>query len=268
MSTSPAAGRSRSIPDCGAVASVRRRACRGRPTRSGSPTAAIWKARCTPSSSIRSSRTARDADHRRHEQCRQSLSFDPERQISVLHGVDRQRPVGRRNRSGYHRSTAPPVTAFTWWFWRREHRLAHIPPPESDDEKQKEGRGIENRGQGSPTRNHLLTSTRKRPGPRRIRKRRSAAAPKATVIDLPDIGNRILSLPIPSRNYVDLAVGGKTGELFLAEGPPVGRSSSNPGMPIRALWRFATDKRLTEEIPERAVEFQGLLQRREAAVRT
>jgi len=70
---------------------------------------------------------------------------------------------------------------------------------------------------------------------------------KPTVIDLPGIGNRILALPIPARNYVDLQVG-KTGVLFLAEGSPVGRASGEGGAPIRSLWRFTTEKRKTEEI--------------------
>jgi tricorn protease len=70
---------------------------------------------------------------------------------------------------------------------------------------------------------------------------------KPTVIDLPEIGNRILSLPIPSRNYVDLQVG-KTGVLFLAEGSPVGRASDGGGAPIRSLWQFTTEKRKTEEV--------------------
>jgi tricorn protease len=78
-------------------------------------------------------------------------------------------------------------------------------------------------------------------------KKKAEAKPKPTVIDLADIGNRILSLPIPSRNYSELAVG-KSGVLFLAEGPPVGRSAEDPGSPIRALWRFTTEKRQTEEI--------------------
>ena len=67
------------------------------------------------------------------------------------------------------------------------------------------------------------------------------------MIDLAGIGNRILALPIPARNYVDLAVG-KAGVLFLAEGPPVGRSTDNSAIPIRALWRFTTEKRETEQI--------------------
>jgi tricorn protease len=71
--------------------------------------------------------------------------------------------------------------------------------------------------------------------------------PKPTVIDLAGIGNRILSLPIPARNYIDLSVG-KTGVLFLAEGAPVGRPSGEGGPEFFSLWRFTTEKRLTEEM--------------------
>ncbi len=78
-------------------------------------------------------------------------------------------------------------------------------------------------------------------------KKKEEEKPKPTVIDLAGIGNRILSLPIPSRNYIGLSVG-KTGVLFLAEGDPVGRASADDGPPIRALWRFTTEKRQTEEI--------------------
>jgi tricorn protease len=79
--------------------------------------------------------------------------------------------------------------------------------------------------------------------------------PKPTVVDLEGIGNRILSLPIPARNYIDLAVG-KTGVLFLAQGPPVGRPSQDGGTPIRALWRFTTEKRLTEEMESGLTAFK------------
>jgi tricorn protease len=80
--------------------------------------------------------------------------------------------------------------------------------------------------------------------------------PKPTVIDLAGIGNRILSLPIPARNYVDLSVG-KTGVLFLAEGPPVGRPSADEGPGFFSLWRFTTEKRLTEEILSGVTAFKG-----------
>jgi tricorn protease len=77
--------------------------------------------------------------------------------------------------------------------------------------------------------------------------KKKAEKPKPTEVDLAGIGNRILSLPIPARNYIDLAVG-KAGVLYLAEGGAVGRASEQDGAPIRALWRFTTEKRLTEEL--------------------
>ncbi len=90
------------------------------------------------------------------------------------------------------------------------------------------------------------------PAPRRPKLTR----PQPTVIDLAGIGNRILSLPIPSRNYTDLSVG-KSGVMFLAEGAPVGRPSEEDGTPIRALWRFTTEKRLTERDAERPERVQA-----------
>ena len=78
-------------------------------------------------------------------------------------------------------------------------------------------------------------------------KKKAAEKPKPTVIDLAGIGNRILSLPVPARNYIDLAVG-ETGVLFLAAGPAVGRPSADRGPQPFTLWRFTTEKRLTEEL--------------------
>jgi len=71
--------------------------------------------------------------------------------------------------------------------------------------------------------------------------------PAVTVVDLDGIGNRILALPIPQRNYVDLEMG-KTGVLYLAEGPAVGRPSEMDGPPIAAVWRFTVKDRKTEEV--------------------
>lgn len=72
-------------------------------------------------------------------------------------------------------------------------------------------------------------------------------AVKVTV-DLENIGNRILSLPIPARNYIGVAAG-KAGVLYLAEGSPVGRSSDEDGgANIRAVWRFTLEKRQPEQV--------------------
>jgi|HubBroStandDraft_1064217.scaffolds.fasta_scaffold00282_17 tricorn protease len=110
-------------------------------------------------------------------------------------------------------------------------------PPESDDEnKKKDDEDKKDEG-------------KKDDGKKDEAKKDEAKKekPKPTVIDLAGIGNRILSLPIPARNYIDLSVG-KTGVLFLAEGPPVGRPSGEGGPGFFSLWRFTTEKRLTEEI--------------------
>jgi tricorn protease len=127
-------------------------------------------------------------------------------------------------------------------------------PPESDDENKKKDDDAKKddsknddaeKGEGNDA------ADKDQPGSKNDKKdkdkKKGAEKPKPTVIDLAGIGNRILSLPIPVRNYVDLSVG-KTGVLFLAEGLPVGRPSEGDGVPIIALWRFTMDKRLTEEM--------------------
>jgi tricorn protease len=117
-------------------------------------------------------------------------------------------------------------------------------PPESDDENKKKDE--ESKKADKPA-DEGDQSGDKKADAKKDDKKKSDAKPKPTVIDLADIGNRILSLPIPVRNYVDLAVG-KTGVLFLAEGGPVGRASGDSGTPINALWRFTLEKRQTEQI--------------------
>jgi tricorn protease len=115
-------------------------------------------------------------------------------------------------------------------------------PPESDDENKKKD---EDADKAADKKSDDKKDDKK--DDRKDDKKKADAKPKPTVIDLADIGNRILALPIPSRNYIDLAVG-KTGVLFLAEGGAVGRASQDGGSPIRALWRFTSEKRQTEEI--------------------
>jgi tricorn protease len=73
--------------------------------------------------------------------------------------------------------------------------------------------------------------------------------PVKVTVDLDGIGNRILSLPIPPRNYGGISTG-KAGVLYLLEGPPVGRSSNEDGggAGIRAVWRFTLEKREPETV--------------------
>ncbi len=120
-------------------------------------------------------------------------------------------------------------------------------PPESDDEnkkKEEEKKDADKKDDKKDTDSQDKAAAK---GDEKKDESKKEEKPKPTVIDLAGIGNRILSLPIPARNYVALSVG-KTGVLFLAEGSPVGRASSGDGPPIRSLWRFTLEKRQTEEV--------------------
>ena len=85
------------------------------------------------------------------------------------------------------------------------------------------------------------------PAPTDAAQKKAASKPAVTVVDLDGIGDRILALPIPERNYIDLSAG-KTGVIYLAEGSAVGRPSEPSGPRIRGLWRFTTESRKTEEV--------------------
>jgi tricorn protease len=65
-------------------------------------------------------------------------------------------------------------------------------------------------------------------------------------IDLEDIDQRILDLPLPARNYTALRTG-KSGTLFLLEAPAVPQPGDPPG---RILQRFDLDKRKTTKVLE------------------
>jgi tricorn protease len=130
-------------------------------------------------------------------------------------------------------------------------------PPESDDENKKKEQdaqkgdkdkgGDATEGEAGADKDTSATKVSDKKDAAGGKHTKGADKPKPTVIDLAGIGNRILSLPIPARNYVDLVVG-KTGVLFLAEGGAVGRASDEDAPPIRSLWRFTLEKRQTEEL--------------------
>ena len=118
-------------------------------------------------------------------------------------------------------------------------------PPESDDENAKKPDD-----KSAPDKDQDKSAAQSGEKPAASDKetaKKEPEKPKPTVIDLAGIGNRILALPIPARNYIDLQVG-KTGVLYLDEGSPFGRSSTFSGPPIRSLWRFTLEKRKTEEV--------------------
>lgn len=76
----------------------------------------------------------------------------------------------------------------------------------------------------------------------------------ATKIDLDGIGERIFSLPLPTRNYLWLTTG-KAGVILAGETGPFGRAS-NEGDSTRAVWRFTLDKRQSEQVLSDVDAFQ------------
>ncbi len=83
--------------------------------------------------------------------------------------------------------------------------------------------------------------------------------PVVVKIDVEGIGQRILALPIPARNYLNM-LGGKAGILFLAEGPPVIGRDDFPNL-RQTIQKFDLDKRkvekLLDEVNDFAVSFDG-----------
>ena len=78
--------------------------------------------------------------------------------------------------------------------------------------------------------------------------KKDADKPVVVKVDLDKIGDRILALPIPARNYSEITVG-KTGVVYLNERAPFGRSSHDGGgSGIRAIWRFTLEKRKPEAV--------------------
>ncbi len=130
-------------------------------------------------------------------------------------------------------------------------------PPESDDEKIKEEKKDEP-GKSADDEKKDDKSTAKAEDKSGDKDKEAAKddkdkdkekdKPVKVTVDLEGIGNRILSLPIPPRNYGGIAVG-KTGVLYLGEGSPFGRSSrEGDGPGIRAIWRFTLEKRQPEQV--------------------
>ncbi len=91
--------------------------------------------------------------------------------------------------------------------------------PESDEEKEQPA---------TPAKDKLAELKEKA-----AEKAKEAAKPAVTKIDLENIGQRILALPLPARNYVGLDTG-KAGTIFLAEIPanPMAMMQPGPGGPM------------------------------------
>jgi tricorn protease len=123
-------------------------------------------------------------------------------------------------------------------------------PPESDDEKIKEEpkKDAAETDKKDTDKKDAEKKTADSDKKETDKDKKEAEKPVEVKVDLEKIGDRILSLPIPARNYNGIGAG-KTGVLYLAETSPFGRSSREDGGPwIRAIWRFTLEKRQPETV--------------------
>ena len=75
-------------------------------------------------------------------------------------------------------------------------------------------------------------------------------------IDFEAIDQRIVALPIPSRNYVDLQTG-KPGNIFISELPPPGADTAGPpGPPGLLIQKFDLEKRKLDRVIEGVTSFE------------
>jgi tricorn protease len=80
------------------------------------------------------------------------------------------------------------------------------------------------------------------------------SAPPKVDIDLDNIGQRILALPVPPRNYYGLLTG-KAGVLFLVEGPTLDPIEFDEGGPSGKIHKFELKTRKTEQILDGVTAF-------------
>ena len=121
-------------------------------------------------------------------------------------------------------------------------------PPESDDEKAKDEKSKDDTkpaaDDAKKTDDQAAKDKRDDTASREKKDEKKLPVVK---VDFDGIDQRILALPIPARNYVDLQAG-KEGVLYIAEGGPVANPSQRNGSGIHALWRFFLEKRETTEV--------------------
>jgi tricorn protease len=126
-------------------------------------------------------------------------------------------------------------------------------PPESDDEKIKDEAKRDDdkdkaKADDKATADKDKKEADKKDGDKKdADKDKKDAKPVEVKVDLDKIGDRILALPIPARNYYGI-ITGKAGVVYLPEGSPFGRATHFGSSPIRALWRFTLEKRNPETV--------------------
>jgi tricorn protease len=117
--------------------------------------------------------------------------------------------------------------------------------PESDEEKAKEAENSDKDKKADADKGDKGKDT----------KDKAKEEKSVTVqIDLENISQRVLAMPIPARNYYGLAAG-KPGVLFLAEGPQIDPIDFDDGGPTAKIHKFELKTRKTEQILDGVTAF-------------
>jgi tricorn protease len=133
--------------------------------------------------------------------------------------------------------------------------------PESDEEgkDEKKAEADEEKPKDEPGKGGPKAATASAKGGAARGDEKEKKEPVVVKIDVEGIGQRILSLPIPARNYLNM-LGGKAGILFLAEGPMVIGPDDFPNLP-QTVQKFDLSKRkvekLLDEVNDFTVSFDG-----------
>jgi tricorn protease len=121
--------------------------------------------------------------------------------------------------------------------------------PESDEEKAKEPEKADKQADSSQSKDKSEAKDQGKEG----EKAKEEKAVKVD-IDMENISQRILGLPIPARNYNGLFAG-KTGVLYLLEGPPVDPISFEDGPPTLKVHKFDLKTRKVDQILDGVTAF-------------
>ena len=127
--------------------------------------------------------------------------------------------------------------------------------PESDEEKSKEEKKADEDKSKDSTADKAKDKAKpeEKSAADKNEKDKKKEEPVVVKIDIEGIQQRILSLPIPGKNYVNL-LPGKTGILFLAEGPMV-FTEDNQENPSLTLQKFDLSKRKVDKFIEDVSDF-------------
>jgi tricorn protease len=118
--------------------------------------------------------------------------------------------------------------------------------PESDEEKASEPSTPLKSEDEAQTKKEAPKSVDNKDKKEKSDSKTSKSEPVKVQIDLENIGQRILALPIPAKNYLGLTAG-KTGHLFILESAPIGgRFNEN----AQTLQMFDLEKRKVEKFLE------------------